>query len=456
MTAEVVIDLGLDRAPSEDEGPRWSLRRQWARWRRWGRTVSCGLCVVAVAASAASAPPPSPGLTLVATVGEVGDYFQISGDVLILYKQDGTASVHRLATGDQLWTDSSRLPQPSDTPGVLYGSACASGGAGCPAVDTIALDAATGAELWSVPGNPVPGTDGRLHVVTGHEMVTVTDGPSTYRLPLSLEVRDETGATRWSVERPTGLSYFLAPEDGGAPQIYLYERFSLEVRDAFTGAVRGRYQAPAQEPILWVLLVDSPQALVVVESVGVDEEATYTLVRALEPGTLTPRWELRMPSEGVYIRACGALLCAQPPRHAQVTHVVLDPRTGAELWTAEGLVDAVGDHFLVWSDPMVPERPAGTPRVVAARAGETLVDLTGWRAVGRGDAGGVVLTAPTSDGTAVAVLDPGATTPRYLGSVATKLEYCVPFEVGGAGMVCDGDTGITLWSVAGPPPAGES
>ena len=71
MSAEVVIDLGLERPPPEDQAPPVDLRQVWSRWRR---PLWSGLCVtVAFGALTASAPPPSPGLILLASRPEATD-----------------------------------------------------------------------------------------------------------------------------------------------------------------------------------------------------------------------------------------------------------------------------------------------------------------------------------------------------------------------------------------------
>jgi hypothetical protein len=440
MATESVIDLGLDRSPPEDQGPRWDPRRWWAWWRR---ALLSGLCLTAVATTTASAPPPSPGLTLLAELGENIVHYQISGDYLILAAEDAASSVYRLPAGDHLWTQRDLRLRQSEWPDVFYSYNCVEAGtSGCRESETIAWDAATGARLWSTPGEPVSGTDGRLHLVAGHNYVTATDGETWFRLPDRLEVRDETGV-RWSTDSPAGLNYFVY-NGADAPVVVVFDRFSVAAFDAATGAVLGRYRVPGpNEQVSWVLVTYD---LLLVSSFRRGGDSAHTLVRAFDPETLTPRWQRRWRGEG-WVTDCGELLCADwPGVDGQRMGAVLDPDTGADLWVTAGEVWAVGDRFVVWSADESPyRRPADTPRVVAPHTGETLVDLTAWTVVGLSEAEGtLVLTAPTSAGTAVALLDPGALAPRYLGSVATEFERCSPFA---EGLVCAGDTGLTLWAV---------
>lgn len=180
--------------------------------------------------------------------------------------------------------------------------------------------------------------------------------------------------------------------------------------------------------------------LLLVDTVGGD----HNVVHALDLATLTERWWRRWEGDG-WLTACGDVLCLRRyEEYGRTTTSVIDPETGDELWSTDGWIQAVGDRFLSWpvDTPPTPGRRVDT-RLMAPRTGETLVYLAGWAVVGTGDDGTVVLTMPTSAGTAVARLDPDGTTPRYLGRVTGTFSHCVPFD---GGMVCDGSAGVTVWA----------
>lgn len=428
MTTEVTIDLGLDRSPPEE---RESLRDVWRRWARWRRPVGLAVCAVLLSTLTAAAIPLAPRLTLVARHGQGG--FLVSGDYLVIDSPDGTSSVHRLPTGERLWRG--RGLYPADEPGVFYAISCPDG-VGCDQPVRVAYDAATGARLGPVPDEPwLPGT--RLQLVAhGDLQVEAGDGRVAADLARRVEVRDASGALRWSVESPDGLGVVRIQAD--PPAVVVYDRRSVTVRDAVTGEVRRRYR-PA-DPGRWIFAASVVGDLLLVDTVGGDHDA----VHALDLATLTERWRRRSGRDG-WLAPCGELLCLRRYRgYGRVVTSVLDPGTGEELWSTRGGIQAVGDRFLVRPvEETASTGRLGDTRVVAPRTGETLVDLAGWTAVGTGDDGTVVLTALTSAGTAVALLGPDDTAPRFVGTAHRAFWYCVPFD---GGLVCDSGTGISVWT----------
>lgn len=442
MSAEVVIDLGLERPPPEDQAPPVDLRQVWSRWRR---PLWSGLCVtVAFGALTASAPPPSPGLILLASRPEATDehYTLIGDEYLIIHSfDDGVASVHQLPGGEYLWTGHQLTV--GDVPGVLYSRECPDSGE-CEEAERerVAWDAATGARLGSVPGDPVPGAEGRLYLFSsGHyeRMFQTGDVHSRwgFNAPDRLEVRDATGAPRWSTDRPDWLGYWVHA-DADTPTVVVYDQTSVTLRDAADGDVLGRWWMPEAEGQIFSAQVVGD--LLLINGLVGDDTVAY----GLHVDDLTPRWRRRWPGGG-WVSPCSELLCHQQwvvPRAV----TVVDPVTGVDLWSTAEPLEWVGDRFLMWPvDPLTGlEAPSPDLRVLAPRTGETLVELSGWTMVGVGADGTLVLTAEVSAGTAVALLDPDATVPHYLGTVAERFVHCQPFN---GGMVCSTEYTITLWAI---------
>jgi len=330
MSNETVIDLGLDRWPPEEQEPPVDLRRVWARRRR--PLVSAVCAALLLGTLAAAAPPPSPGLTLVAQVHPTNGFF-INGDYLVVYTGAEGASVYRLSTKEHLWSGPNLYL--GDSPDVLYSQECPGSGL-CDEPETVVWDIATGARLGTLPSGLVPGTGLRL-VASGYREVPVRDSFYWFGVisrPDRIEARDATGAVRWSVDSPDWLDYLVHTEDG-VPVVVVYGESTVEVRDAATGVVSSRYRLPdPDESILSVTVAGG--LLLTTDAAGDD-----TVVRAFEWDTLRPRWQHRWAGIG-WIGDCGALLCyARADTESHLT-TVLDPATGATLWSSDEPLVPVG------------------------------------------------------------------------------------------------------------------
>jgi outer membrane protein assembly factor BamB len=416
-----MIDLGRDRSVPGGR-PR---RRDWRA--RWFAVVGVLLALLLGGSAAAPAPRLTPVLTLPASAGMS---FLAAGDTLYLAARDDSGdwrlTAHRLPDGAIRWS----MPLADQAGGILDGVArgrvllLSSRDQALHGQLWGAVDMATGRVLWRVADvarvvwawlpagwttvSSPAGSAPRVLVASGDEA-----GESGLR---SLDAR--SGRLVWSRSLPAAVVQTFVParDGGGADRIVLLAPDgNTEVIAADTGRtlVAGRLDVPpaATEP---VAAPGRPELSVAGDEAVVSyPHGDAAVIIAYDLGTLAERWRVTRPTTGIYISACGQLLCVGD----QTGLTGVDPATGRDRWhtpawfaaepTVGGLVASVSD------------RPHGRRALIDPRTGQTQLDLTGWSLpiasidaptsliVGRGDG--------QDDRVWVGALDPAPPTLRLLG-----------------------------------------
>jgi outer membrane protein assembly factor BamB len=246
-------------------------------------------------------------------------------------------------------------------------------------VETVALDAATGAVRWRQPGDPSLGTadsivladwDAVRNSMRDMRMVRTADGRQRWALPRAAAV-DSWTTTGVDPERPDRL---ITVDRAGR----------VEVRRLSDGGVVAGMTAPRppgpQEGALQ--LYSSGAHLFVIRLDGAEQ-----MITAYEVDTLRARWQRSYPSAtGVF--DCGALLCAGA---ADGEVDALDPATGAVRWRAAGwdYARSAGDGTL-----LVESHETGRHGLVDEATGRTLADFGPGFAALDPDTGTVLSLAP--------------------------------------------------------------
>jgi outer membrane protein assembly factor BamB len=398
--AEPLIELGemADELPSDrDDGP--------IRPPRW---LAIAFVAVLTAAGLVSDTARA-WLRPVFTTASAPTDFDVSGDVL--YAFDGSlspnrVSAYRLTDGKRLWG----LQSPSTT---SYERVIQVGGrtllvpnpciASSP-VMTVAVDTATGRQVWrqrGIPERPVSG--GRLVLMSRPGPTfgcgTVYNPGDT--APAYWDAVDvTTGAVIWSVEVPGSarISFDSYGDAGSRWVVFVARDGTVTSRDLVTGAVTGQIRLPelalADQPPSDLgpagtpnLMVVGNQAMVVRRIVAKNDEQPAVLdITAYDLATLARRWnarsdagpsDLRFGFEYLNLAGCGPVLCL----YGSDWTVFLDPRDGAERWRTELSLLAISGGRALFGDPQATggQSPIGGLTVRDIRTGEIRGDLAGWR-----------------------------------------------------------------------------
>jgi hypothetical protein len=397
-TAEPLIDLGeltRDVTSGQDEGPVRPPRR-----------LALVLVVVLVAAGLfgdAARVPLRPVLTTSFTPTD----FDMRGDVLYVF--DGSYApnrvmAHRLRDGRRLW----RVGSPTTT---TYGTVRQVGGRTllvpdpCTApgsVSTVAVDTASGREVWRRPGIPEPPVNGGRLVLMSRPGTTLGCGTGATPTRAYWDAVDAaTGAVVWSIEVPESDRVFFDSRDdrGSRWVVFVARDGAVTTRDLLTGAVTGQALLPelaqvapdgsarAAPPDVMIagshlMLVGHPAARMGVGPAVLDITA-YDLV------TLGRRWSVRadpgpsdQPGGAGYndLSDCGPMLCL---RGRQWT-VFLDPRDGTERWRSSLSLLATAGGWALLADPRGVHRdqpPLEGLTVRDVRTGHLRGAIPGWQII---------------------------------------------------------------------------
>ncbi|GAA0801948.1 PQQ-binding-like beta-propeller repeat protein [Spirilliplanes yamanashiensis] len=331
---------GAGPAPAAAPGPR--------RLSPGSRAAAAVLAVAAALLLLAAAAPPDAGpVRRVATVPFDDQYAYSSDGELLYVPTAGALSAYRLADGRRRWSvalgaSGVRWDAPA---GVLLGRA--PGGAA-----TVALDPATGAELWELPGT-VAGTRAGT--------VLLTEGDAGQ----ARVARARTGELLWS--GPVARTDTLALAGPGLLAVLAQDGAATVRRlDGPTGEppVRGRVERRfgAVDPL------GSAETLTIGGRLHlVDSDAYGTTVAAYRLDTLERLWRVQDPAQRT-LHDCGPVLCLAGGGSLDG----LDPATGERRWVNDawaGVLAATGGLLAVQNDdrvlPHLGQVDAATGRTVA-------------------------------------------------------------------------------------------
>ncbi|RKR90670.1 putative pyrroloquinoline-quinone binding quinoprotein [Micromonospora pisi] len=479
-SAGTVIELGVARDTPDDE-PSQPLT-----WRRL-RPVALTLAVALLLTAGGSGPPPAPDLVQIAvvqrTVTVATSYnlfqrIQLTDDRLVTstLEADGATwllSAYEWEGGRPDWTY--RFPITRETqPDVQYraGLLLLTGARtdGTPGMRTVALDATTGRERWSLPHrvlalhgdryglgvDEVFPADAALSAQPQNpeSVYTSSWGQNFSRPPLgelATGVELDTGKVLWRSEllravRPDLNSLPGGPSAPGAARepvlAVVTGDGAVELWDQTTGAVRHRFPAVSFPSDYGVQL--GGRLLLVQHKVA--EMTAYSTE------DYQPRWTIPTDEQQGFPWFCGPseLICADAPTGT----AIVDAATGSRTWrvmSGHGLA-AVGGHLIELAPGAgASYRPL---RTIDRRTGEPLIPLLRWRAVSP-TWGAPSLLLATSDlfvgPTWLGLLSPGAAAPVRLGLVPVGIDDC---QLNAAVIACvTAPNEVRIWRYRGGTPA---
>ncbi|MEV7225426.1 PQQ-binding-like beta-propeller repeat protein [Polymorphospora sp. NPDC051019] len=449
----VVIDLGVrtHEPPAEPAPSRPALARHL-------RTAVTALVVALVLAVGGSAPPPGPALVEVAAPPtSIWQQELLVGDRLYVVhppterSSRRTVTAYDLTRGADLWTSPI---------GVENRAVGPEGAASLSVVGdrvlvytedrTFVLDAVSGRVRASVPHEVEGGAagvglsrDGAWVLGAGESAEVVAVDPATGEIVQSFVVPPgvstwvtvtggavtgsisdlDTGGVLWSTG-PVAAAELLP---GESPSVaVLTADGALEVRDARTGAVR-RSRAGVVDGAAGRLRPAGDLVLVQ------DDWATVTAYAA---GTLEPVWDAVLPGRGA-VYGCGAVVCAAVDGRT----LLYDTGSGRPLGeVVANHLDSRGGHLL-----RLGPREGELEHTVDPYSGRPLVDLSDWpEPVIPADGSPLVLTRPDRlpDRAWFAVLEPGATRIRMLGTVPHPVTGC---QSSATHVICRTEGGVRAW-----------
>ncbi|AGL20588.1 PQQ-binding-like beta-propeller repeat protein [Actinoplanes sp. N902-109] len=374
-----VIELGL--VTGEQEPPALAERHRLGSPREIRRVLVAAVALVCLLAVTASAPPRSHGpaqLWSIPMAGGNESYTMTADHVYVFTNAPGgrRLSAYELRTGTMLWSTtvmadaswlgaikSGVLLLPAGTQSVEFDTD--DGGQGFREFtrETIAIDAATGRELWRLPGEYSVATDRQVLLAEWDDSGAVA---RTLRVA---GLRD--GVTAWT-QTGHGVHTWVAADTGDASRLITATADGLvEVRGFADGRLVTSGQLPWQKPpgtgerSTDISIEDH---LLVVRNMIHDNIGDRAVVAAYDTGTLRERWHVDSTGFGGSY-GCGPVMCLNDS--AGISGY--DPATGARRWHRPGL----GYAILISHDRLiVDEGQDGTRHsVVDARTGATLAGL---------------------------------------------------------------------------------
>jgi len=369
-----VIELGFITADGDQEPePRGPSRRGRHDLRRMLVALVAVCCVLTVTGSARPDPRGLPQLWSI-PFHQDGDTFSVTGDaVFVLSRGEDTISAYSLRTGARQWA----IPAFSDTiwlgwvtAGVLllpagdttirFTAEDGSEVARQVTLETIAIDAATGRQLWRQPGEFTVLSDDRLLLAEWN------DKASAVRSLRAVRVRD--GGTIWSHSAEALTSWTTGSGTDGAPAdrlVAITSDRSVKVLDVADGAVVTSGRMP------WGQHPDYTDATLTLQGHRIYADQIVggkPTIAAYETETLRQLWLLE-PEEPGGAFPCGPLLCLNGPDST----AGYDRETGELRWRLAGLRNGYplpGDRILVDDD-----NTGARHRLVDAASGRVLTDI---------------------------------------------------------------------------------
>ena len=403
---DAVIDL--DRLAPEQPPARLPPRTR-------RRLLVAGTLALALLLPAAAAAPAVPLVRPVRTVWvDGGATYQLLGDTLYVTERGSARprlTAYPLPGGPPRWsvpiTTAAGPVQLAELGDVILISTPLPGPPVTPHVE--AVDRRTGAVRWTSPLSLAGLDRTRNRVVLGQpvriDLVEVSPPGDI------VAVDAGTGTRVWTYHRPFGCLADLpdAVTDRRTPLAVLCADGELTAVDLDTGRPRGGTRVGPTGIILGSPAPSVVAALTDRILVSFPVEAGGWTVASYDPG-LRPQWTLHLRFNRPGVAPCGSRLCLWSAPDL----LALNPGSGAVAWqlTVSGTASSLGGYVLV-------EQPSGrTSWLVDTGTGRTLLTLAGWTARGSSTGPPVFYR---SDALArrlwVAVLDPGRSALRVLGSV---------------------------------------
>jgi len=421
-----VIELDRERA----EAPRGGRRLPLRRWRWLAVAVAVAACGTALVAGD---PSSGGGLVEVARVDPASVVtMQVVGPMLYAVVAGGGPHLvgYRLTDGAQRWSVPLAVNGADAQAGALEvvdGTVVVNIASGLADFRSVAVDAATGQELWR---NDLPQIGVRMGSTVmlgaylnpdgsfGAAPYPGTDGPSQ---PLLLHgVAARTGRLVWARQVPAGWRTVLPVDEAGAGPAIGFVVVDPDGRATTIDLVTGGVRAAAGIDAVTTNQSDNPAGLVELfgdQLLLVTTRNGRPTLAAYRVTTLGQQWAATLPTTEVYLSRCGPWLCAS---YLNATHAII-PDTGVTAWTV-----TIGPQYVGWlagwiyyaADPTHPDSAALVDPVtqrVALRLGH-------WRIPGPSAAGRVLLTAAASSNeTLLGLLIDGPRT-EVLGVVTAQLQ----------------------------------
>ncbi len=354
--------IDLDLLPAEPPPPALpgSTRRR--------RLVAVVLVAVVFLVAGATPPRSYRATLMLALHASTEATYQVIGDTCYIAEANGSGSVvtaYPLAGGSPRW--SVRLDAVAGSLGLsgLGDTLLVSSFLTEPLVYThvTALDRDTGAVRWDNTLAP----DG---IDTTRGLVLLDNRVQTDRIDAMpdgnvVAVAADTGRPRWTYHWPAGCQIDLAepgPDRTGTLAVLCADGTLIAV-DLATGQVRatthGAFQLPEGYLSIGVYVLNLAGLILV--SNPVTDGTTFA---AFDPGDLTRRWTITLPTDRYTPVPCGMRLCIA----ASSGTAVLDAATGQVVWRLGpgGFISAPTDRYLISVDKagQVTALDAGTGRVI--------------------------------------------------------------------------------------------
>jgi outer membrane protein assembly factor BamB len=395
----IELDRDLVEAPPDEPG----LPPRWRRWFGVALTV-----VLSGTALVAAAPPPGPRFIEVARLDSASVVtMRMTGSMLFAVMLGGGPHLvgYRLADGVQRWSlplglSGTDLPVSGQIE-IVDGTVLVSVAGGPGTLRTVAVDAASGRELWRSDLPTVFGLDTGSSVVLGAYLnPDGSPGPSAYpgttgpRAPLLLRaVEAHTGRLAWTYQVPAGSQTALPSATAGTEPAQTFVVLSPDGRattiDLGTGTERTSATIDAATitqpdrgdlPTGLALGVYGDQLLLVTARLGRPILAAYRV------STLALQWTSAVSMMDVYVSPCGSWLCVGD-RYG--THAII-PDSGAPAWTMTG-----GNGFSGWAAGWMYVEPYPTQPDQAALVDpvtqRVVLNLGRWRIAASSNIGPVLM-----------------------------------------------------------------
>jgi outer membrane protein assembly factor BamB len=378
------------------------------RWWRW-----LGLAVAAllsVSALVAAAPQPGGRFIEVAQIDRASaGTMRVAGSMLFAATTSDGPNVagYRLADGVRLW--STPLPRSAvdaqvDSIDVVDGAVLVDVAGPHSAGQTIALDAATGRQLWR---SDLPQTGGfplsigstvvlaaHLDRPGGTPVSAVFAGPSDVLRPLLLHAVDaRSGRPVWTYQVPAGwqtiLPYTASGADPASVFVVIAPNGHATAVDLATGTVRASATVDAstinQSSFGRITGVYGDQLLLATGSQDAHALAVYRV------DTLGLQWTATLPAGAGFASRCGTWLCVGDDQATQG----FARDTGVPAWNVSGLRGwAAG--WLYDSTTLDPNQ-SGESSLVDPTTRRVVLNLGRWRIVALSNPGPVLMTLVDRD-----------------------------------------------------------
>jgi outer membrane protein assembly factor BamB len=412
-----VIELDRDHldAPPEEPG----LPPRWRRWLAAVLTLALGGTVLV-----AAVPLAGPRLIEVARLDTASVLtMRVTGSMLFAVMLDGGPHLvgYRLADGAQRWSVPLGLSG-IDLPvggyvDVVDGVVLVSVAGGMGTVRTVAMDAASGRELWHSDLPTVFGVHTDRSVVLGAYLnPDGTPGPSPYpgttgpRLPLLLQsVEAGTGRSVWTYQVPAGSQTALPSATAGANPSQTFVVLSPDGQattvDLGTGTERTSAAIDATTitqpdhgdlPTGLAFGVYGDQLVLVNAGQGGAGLAAYRV------STLGLQWRSAISMIDVYVSECGPWLCVSDENG--IDAITRD--SGEPAWTM-----TAGGGFRGWAAGWIYVEPDAThpdPALIDPVTQRVVLTLGRW-----------TIPAPSNTGPVLMMLAERQSTRTWLGLLAT-------------------------------------